>query len=259
LTFDAAMDRAGGLGLFQILAITAFSVCYVSNGYIFYALTYLELWPDYKCGSSIDPKSCDRDLMCKNPNDPALISVDESSTRTLINWVDRLHLICEPSWKIGLIGSMYLLGWAIGCLVIPRLGDLYGRKIPCAASIGPSLLVHMGLILSQNIYLTMVLFWLLGLTCPGKSNIAYVYLLELVPTKMQTYVGTALLFADGSTMIFLSLYFRFISKNWLWFQIFALSLTTLAFLVTLIAPESPKYLFSYKKYKEARKALEKIA
>jgi uncharacterized protein involved in exopolysaccharide biosynthesis len=65
-----------------------------------------------------------------------------------------------------------------------------------------------------------------------------------------------LLFADGSTMIFLSLYFRFISKNWLWFQIFALSFATLAFLVTFIAPESPKYLFSYKKYKEARESLE---
>jgi len=233
-------------------------VCYVSNGYIFYALTYLELWPDYECASGIKKEDCNRDLMCKNPNSEfeTVIKVDYSSTRTLINWVDRLHLICEPSWKIGLIGSMYLLGWAIGCLIIPRLGDLYGRKIPYISSVGPSLLVHLGLILSQNIYLTMVLFLLLGLTCPGKSNICYVYLLELVPSKMQTYAGTALLFADGSTMIFLSLYFRFISKNWLGFQIFALCFTSLAFLVTLLAPESPKYLFSYKKYKEARKALD---
>lgn len=121
------------------------------------------------------------------------------------------------------------------------------------------MIIILGLILSQNIYLTMVLFLLLGFTCPGKVNIAYVYLLELVPTKMQTYVGTALLLADGSTMIFLSLYFRYISKNWLWFQIFAQSITAVAFLVTLLAPESPKYLYSYKKYKEARKAIGVIA
>ena len=154
---------------------------------------------------------------------------------------------------------MFLLGWAVGCLIIPRLGDLYGRNIPFVASMGFSLLVHLGLILSQNLYLTIALFWILGFTCPGKCNICYVYLLEFLPLKMQTYVGTALLFADGSTMIFLSLYFRFISKNWLWFQIFALSFATLAFLVTFIAPESPKYLFSYKKYKEARESLELIA
>jgi MFS family permease len=154
---------------------------------------------------------------------------------------------------------MYLLGWDIGCLIVPRLGDLYGRKIPYAVSMGASLVVHLGLILSHNIYLTMALFFLLGLTCPGKSNIAYVYLLELVPTKMQTSVGTVLLLADGSTMIFLSLYFRFISRDWLPFQIFALSFAALGFLVTLLAPESPKYLYSYKKYKESRKALEIIS
>jgi MFS family permease len=147
---------------------------------------------------------------------------------------------------------MYLMGWAIGCLFIPRLGDLHGRKLPYAISMGFSVLVYLGLILSQNIYLTMVLFWFLGFTCPGKSNIAYVYLLEFVPTKMQTYVGTALLIADGSTMIILSIYFRFISKDWLGFQVFALCISTVAFLVTLLAPESPKYLYSYKKYKESR-------
>jgi len=38
-----------------------------------------------------------------------------------------------------------------------------------------------------------------------------------------------------------------------------LSLTAVAFFVSLLAPESPKYLYSYKKYKESRKALEVIA
>ena len=126
-------------------------------------------------------------------------------------------------------------------------------------SMGISLLVYLMLILSTNINLTTVMFLLLGLTNPGKSNVCYIYLLEFIPKKWQTAVGTVLLFGDGSTMIFLSLYFRFISKDWLWFQIFALSLTTLAFLVMLFAPESPKYLYSYKKYKEARKALQYIA
>ena len=29
--------------------ITAFTVTYVSNGYIYYALTYLEKWPAFIC------------------------------------------------------------------------------------------------------------------------------------------------------------------------------------------------------------------
>ena len=103
-----------------------------------------------------------------------------------MNWVDRLDLVCASKLVIGLIGSSYLLGWALGCLVVPRLGDLYGRRIPYAASMAASLVIHLGFILSQNTLLTMVLFLLLGATCPGKSNIAYVYMLELVPKNRQT-------------------------------------------------------------------------
>jgi hypothetical protein len=105
----------------------------------------------------------------------------------------------------------------------------------------------------------MVLFFLLGLCTPGKSNIGYVYPLELVPKGWQTYVGTALFFADGSTMIFLSLYFRYISTDWLAFQIFTIVLTSIAFLGCLLAPESPKYLYSFKRYSEARSSLATIA
>jgi hypothetical protein len=36
--------------MFQIYIVFMIAVTYVSNGYIFYALTYLELWPTYECG-----------------------------------------------------------------------------------------------------------------------------------------------------------------------------------------------------------------
>ena len=78
---------------------------------------------------------------------------------------------------------MYLFGWSVGCLWIPRLGDVYGRKYPFLISAGISIFIHLGLILSKNISLTMVLFFIIGLCTPGKSNIGYVYMLELVPSK----------------------------------------------------------------------------
>lgn len=154
---------------------------------------------------------------------------------------------------------MYQFGWAMGCLFIPRLGDILGRRLPFFVCLGISVAVYLGLILSQNIFLTMTLFFFLGLSTPGKSNIAYVYLLELVPTNWQTYVGTALLFADGSTMILLTLYFRYLNKDWLSFQLYGITATILAFFAVLLAPESPKYLYSYKKYERARSSLSHIA
>jgi MFS family permease len=195
-----------------------FTVVYVSNGYIFYALTYLELFPDYICAKSVPKDQCNHELMCSTGGEqPNVIRVDWTSHHSLYNWVDRLNLACEPGWKIGFIGSMYLMGWSAGCLFIPRLGDVYGRRKPFLICSALSVLVYLGLLLSKNIDLTMALYLLLGLSTPGKVNIGYVYLLELVPTAWQTYVGTVLLIGDGSTMIFLSLYLRYISKDWFWF------------------------------------------
>ena len=223
-----------------------FAVVYVSNGYIFYALTYLELFPDYICADSVPKDNCTRDLMCStHGDDPAMIKVDWESTRSLHNWVERLDLVCEPGWKIGLIGSMYLMGWSLGCLFIPRLGDTKGRRWPFLITSVASVLIYLVLLLSRSINLTMAMYFILGLTTPGKVNLGYVYLLELVPTAWQTYVGTVLLIGDGSTMIFLSIYFRFISKDWFWFQLFCIVLSTIATVGCFLAPESPKYLYSY--------------
>ena len=154
---------------------------------------------------------------------------------------------------------MYLFGWSMACLFVPRLGDLYGRRLPFLISNGISLLAFLGLMLSNNITLTTGLFFLLGTCTPGKSSIGYIYLLELIPSIWKTYVGTSLLFADGSTMIFLSLYFRYINKNWLWLEIFAFFLMIISHIGLMLVPESPKYLYSYKKFSEAKKSINRIA
>jgi MFS family permease len=110
--------------------------------------------------------------------DPSVISIDWGSIRSLHNWVDRLDLVCAAPWKIGLIGSMYALGWSVGCLMITPLGDVYGRKWPFMISTAVSLGVYLTLILSRNLLLTVIMFLFLGLTAPGKSNVGYVYILE---------------------------------------------------------------------------------
>jgi MFS family permease len=158
---------------------------YVSNGYIFYGLTYLELFPDYLCPPDI-PK-CDHTDKCNHPG----IAVDWSSPRSLHNWVETLSLECKPNslltcigaetYKVGLLGSMYFAGWTASCIFVPRLSDIYGRKIPSLISAGVSIPIYIGLILSRSLTLSISLFFLLGLTCTGKASTAYVYLLEFIP------------------------------------------------------------------------------
>ena len=59
--------------------------------------------------------------------------------------------------------------------------------------------------------------------------------------------------------IFACFYFYFISKGWVWFQVFGWSLNLLVVIALPFVPESPKFLISKKRFDEARIALRKIA
>jgi MFS family permease len=71
--------------------------------------------------------------------------------------------------------------------------------------------------LSKNFILTTILFFLLGASSPAKVNLTFVYLTELVPERNRTAVGSLVNFADASTVLFLPLYFRFVTKEWIYF------------------------------------------
>ena len=66
------------------------------------------------------------------------------------------------------------------------------------------------------------------------------------------------MFADASILVIIPLYFIFISKDWVPFQLFAVFATFVTLIATLIIPQSPKYLYSKGKFDESRKALQFI-
>jgi len=62
-------------------------------------------------------------------------------------------------------------------------------------------------------------------------------------------------FADSVTLVLVALYNRYVSRDWIYFQILGVALTFLS-LVTLAAiPDSPRYLYSKDRFNDARKAL----
>jgi hypothetical protein len=66
--------------------ITSFAVAYVSNGYIYYALTYLEKWPDFTC-HGVEKDKCNVDFYKEHRNEPNLIEINYDSVYSLDNWV----------------------------------------------------------------------------------------------------------------------------------------------------------------------------
>jgi len=59
----------------------------------------------------------------------------------------------------------------------------------------------------------------------------------------------------GIIPIFACLYFFFISKYWLWFQVFGFLLNLLVVVAMFWVPESPKWLLGKRRYNDAREVL----
>jgi len=97
---------------------------------------------------------------------------------------------------------------------------------------------------SENLFLTTVLFFILGMAGPGKTMVGFVYAGEMFSEDYRSIVGSAILFTDSATIILLPLYYKLISKNWLYFQLFYFILSVISCMCLFLIPESPKYLLS---------------
>lgn len=72
-------------------------------------------------------------------------------------------------------------------------------------------------------------------------------------------LSTWLLVCDQITVILISVYLKFVSNNWLYLQIFGLSLNVIAVIGLFLIPESPEYLYFFYKFREAKKVIRYIA
>ena len=57
------------------------------------------------------------------------------------NWVEKWDMLCEPKWKIGLLGALAFFGVLISTAFIPVLSDKIGRKLIYIITLGLSVLI----------------------------------------------------------------------------------------------------------------------
>ena len=113
--------------------------------------------------------------------------------------------------------------------------------------------------LSRSLLLTTVLGFFLGITHIGIYNGAYINICEYFHLKWKNHVCTVLLVFDMLSVIIIGFYWRYISKNWVWLQVFAVSLNGISIAGLFLFPESPEYLYSFYRFSELRAVLKKLA
>ena len=128
---DSELAKAGGFGRCQLFITLVMVFAMQSGGFLAHGIAILELAPKepgYICTKDGGtPYICGPDDFC---NDSSIsIEVDyEANDENLYNWYTELRLMCKKTLAMSLIAMLAFFGVFIGCMIVPRLGDLFGRK-----------------------------------------------------------------------------------------------------------------------------------
>jgi hypothetical protein len=110
-----------------------------------------------------------------------------------------------------------------------------------------------GLILSQSLEKSAMFMLLLGICFPGKQVVGLNYLLEFIPEKQHIQYVTAGMICECLTILAISRGYETVSRHWLWLQLYGVLGTFISLLIHMFfIPESPKFLYLAKRYKESK-------
>ena len=117
-----------------------------------------------------------------------------------------------------------------------------------------------GLLFSTNKALMYSFLVIGGISETGRYYVAYVYAIEIMPKRLQNVFGLIIFMSFAACKVVICLYLWFsTSKDWGHMAYAAIFLAIFSFIITFILmPESPRFLVSKRRYKEAAEILLKI-
>ena len=140
-------------------------------------------------------------------------------------------------------------------LIFTPLADKYGRRP----------IVMIGL-LFQAIPCTLILFttsrnfayfciFLIGLAMPMRVFVGFIYCMEFLPIMSTRMASATILGLDNLVLMFASLFFMYISKEWKALFGIGTMMAWAALALVYNMPESPKYLVNKNRFAEARQII----
>ena len=167
--------------------------------------------------------------------------------------------MCWPKAQIGLISSMFFFGWCTTLLWMPRFGDVYGRKWLIAYNNILCLFLYLGVMFAPNVYFLATVIFLWGFFNSIRTNVNFLFMMELMPSKDKDFIGTFWNCFEGSINLFATFYFMKVSTHWFNFVAIGLLFQIFACCSVWFLPESPIYLLKLGRFEELKEALSLIA
>ena len=104
----------------------------------------------------------------------------EGESEYLENWVEQYDLLCEPKWRIGLIGSIYYAGVMTTIILVSWLSDRYGRKAIVISNYFVFMLTVVGIMLSHDLAVLYVFMFIAGCSFGGRVVVSINFVIEFI-------------------------------------------------------------------------------
>ena len=100
-----------------------------------------------------------------------------------------------------MLGSMVFVGWFITLPWIPRLSDMYGRKSVFLIGMIIDWLMFIVMFLTTSVNWMIVVMLVFGMATTIRINIGFVYMMELMPKRNQSFYSSAYNFFEATILL----------------------------------------------------------
>lgn len=97
--------------------------------------------------------------------------------------MEQYDLLCEPKWKIGLLGSVYFSGVLSCVVVVPWLADRYGRRWNAFINYVAFIAIVIAILLASDLMTLYVLLFLAGATFGGRAIVNFLYVVDYIHAR----------------------------------------------------------------------------
>ncbi|XP_007941928.1 solute carrier family 22 member 5 [Orycteropus afer afer] len=173
--------------------------------------------------------------------------------------VTEWNLVCEDDWKAPLTISLFFVGVLVGSFISGQLSDRCGRKNVLFVTMGMQTGFSFLQVFSTNFEMFTVLFVIVGMGQISNYVAAFVLGTEILGKSARiifSTLGVCIFYSFGYMLLPLFAYFV---RDW---RMLLLALTVPGVLCALLwwfIPESPRWLISQGRFKEAEEIIYKAA
>lgn len=125
---------------------------------------------------------CDPEDFCGKDNINYDVNYDESD-ENIYNWYTKLDLVCKPKSATSYIAISCMVGIFLGVIVVPRLGDLIGRKPVYWASLVWSVPCLVLVSFTTKVLVVDIGAFMAGPCIIARMSCGFLMLMEHMPTK----------------------------------------------------------------------------